>query len=77
MAKLNIPLLTHTGMEKSFANAKDELADPMRLKLPLELGVTVIAAHIATTGESEVQDNFQRILPMIKKTLICILIFPV
>ncbi len=67
MAKLNIPLLTHTGMEKSFANAKDELADPMRLKLPLELGVTVIAAHIATTGESEGQDNFQRILSMIKK----------
>lgn len=65
MAELNIPLLTHTGMEKSFANARDELADPMRLKLPLELGVTVIAAHIATTGKSEGQDNFQRILPMI------------
>ncbi len=67
MAKLNIPLLTHTGMEKSFANARDELADPVRLKLPLEQGVTVIAAHIATTGENEGQDNFERILPMIRK----------
>lgn len=67
MARLNIPLLTHTGMEKSFANARDELSDPQRLKLPLELGVTVIAAHIATTGKSEGQDNFSRILPMIKK----------
>jgi predicted TIM-barrel fold metal-dependent hydrolase len=64
MAELQIPLLTHTGMEKSFAGAVDELADPHRLRLPLELGVTVIAAHIATTGESEGQDNFERILPM-------------
>ncbi len=67
MARLKIPLLTHTGMEKSFANAKNELADPERLKLPLELGVTVIAAHIATTGKTEGQDNFSRILPMLKK----------
>ncbi|MCU7939232.1 MAG: amidohydrolase family protein [gamma proteobacterium symbiont of Bathyaustriella thionipta] len=66
MAKLNIPLLTHTGMEKSFANARDELADPIHLKLPLEHGVTVIAAHIATTGESMGEDNFTRILPMIR-----------
>jgi len=64
MAELKIPLLTHTGMEKSFANAKDEFADPRLLELPLKCGVTVIAAHIATTGESAGQDNFERILPM-------------
>ena len=65
MAELKIPLLTHTGMEKSFSTAIDDLADPKRLILPLELGVTVIAAHIATTGESEGQDNFERIKPML------------
>ncbi len=64
MTELQIPLLTHTGMEKSFAGARDELADPHRLRLPLKLGVTVIAAHIASSGESEGQDNFERILPM-------------
>jgi len=64
MAELGIPLLTHTGMEKSFANARDELADPLRLRVPLEQGVTVIAAHIATTGENEGQDNFERVLPL-------------
>lgn len=64
MVELNMPLLTHTGMEKSFAHAKDELADPRRLALPLSLSVKVIAAHIATTGESHGEDNFQRILPM-------------
>jgi len=67
MAELEIPLLTHTGMEKSFSTAIDELADPKRLIFPLELGVTVIAAHIATTGESEGQDNFERIKPMLHK----------
>lgn len=67
MVELQIPLLTHTGMEKSFAGARDELADPHRLTLPLSLGVTVIAAHIATTGESEGQDNFERIIPMFKQ----------
>ncbi|RKZ69346.1 MAG: metal-dependent hydrolase [Gammaproteobacteria bacterium] len=64
MAELNLPLLTHTGMEKSFANAKDHFSDPRLLELPLRCGVTVIAAHIATTGESDGQDNFERILPM-------------
>ena len=64
MAEMDIPLLIHVGMEKSFANARDELADPLLLSVPLEQGVTVIAAHIATTGESEGQDNFERILPL-------------
>ncbi|MCZ6803436.1 MAG: amidohydrolase family protein [Proteobacteria bacterium] len=64
MAELNIPLLTHTGMEKSFPNTNDALADPRRLELALKSGVTVIAAHIATTGESEGQDDFERIMPM-------------
>jgi len=64
MAELGLPLLSHTGMEKSFPGALDKLADPRRLALPLQQGVTVIAAHIATTGRSDGQDNFERILPM-------------
>ena len=64
MAELGLALLSHTGMEKSFANANNELADPLRLSLPLDQGVNVIAAHISTTGESDGQDNFERILPM-------------
>lgn len=64
MAELEMPLLSHTGKERSLPGARDELADPLRLKLPLSLGVIVIAAHIGTTGKSEGQDNFERILPM-------------
>ncbi len=64
MAKLDLPLLTHTGQERSFAGARDDYGDPQRLSLALDCGVTVIAAHIATTGSSDGIENFERILPM-------------
>ena len=63
-AEIGIPLLIHVGQERSFSDAADELGDPARLALPLELGVTVIAAHIATTGKNEGEDNFERLLSM-------------
>ena len=47
MAELKLPLLSHTGMEKSFSRSTEELGDPEKLRLPLSLGVTVVAAHIA------------------------------
>jgi len=64
LVELDLPLLSHTGRERSFAHAVDAYGDPERLALPLSLGVTVIAAHVAATGESEGEDNFVRILPM-------------
>jgi predicted TIM-barrel fold metal-dependent hydrolase len=64
LKELDLPLLTHGGQEKSFTDARDELADPVRLKLPLELGVRVIVAHIASTGENEGEEDFERLLPM-------------
>ncbi|MCY4093989.1 MAG: amidohydrolase family protein [Gammaproteobacteria bacterium] len=59
-----IPLLTHTGAEHSFNYADNSLGDPFRLHLPLSLGVTVIAAHIATTGETDGEAHFERLIPM-------------
>jgi len=67
MIELSLPLLTHTGQEKSFTSANDALADPKRLVLPLDLGVTVIAAHIASTGENDGVSDFERILPMFQQ----------
>lgn len=64
LVELDLPLLSHTGQERSFSGARDEYGDPQRLALPLSLGVTVIAGHIATTGHNAGEDNFQRILPM-------------
>ena len=67
LVALDLPLLSHAGQERSFADADDALGDPRRLELPLSLGVTVIAAHIATTGTNEGEDNFERILPMFER----------
>ena len=64
LVALELPLLVHVGQERSFGPARDELGDPVRLIQALEAGVTVIAAHIATTGKSEGEDNFRRILPL-------------
>ena len=67
MRALGLPLLSHAGQERSFTDAIDEYGDPKRLILPLSLGVTVIAGHIATTGESHGEDNYQRILTLFEQ----------
>jgi predicted TIM-barrel fold metal-dependent hydrolase len=51
MVELNLPLLSHTGREKSFSSAAKEFGDPEKLRLPLSLGVTVVAAHIASSAQ--------------------------
>lgn len=67
LAELQLPLLTHVGQEKSFGHAEDHLGDPKRLALALETGVVVIAAHIATTGKNDGEDNYDRLLPLFAK----------
>jgi hypothetical protein len=64
LVALDLPLLTHTGQERSFGEARDELGDPRRLERPLALGVRVIAAHVATTGSTDGQEHFERLLPL-------------
>ena len=48
MAEAKLPLLAHTGGEHTLPIVRPEFADPRTLTLPLECGVTVIAAHCAT-----------------------------
>jgi uncharacterized protein len=67
MAKLRLPLLVHTGTEHSFTWAKDELADPARLRLPLSLGVTVIAAHAAWPGKHGDQRDVDRLAVLMQE----------
>jgi hypothetical protein len=61
LKELGLPLLTHTGSEHSFSHARNELGDPERLRLPLSLGVTVIAAHAAGSGRNQGEVNFRRL----------------
>ena len=61
LVELKLPLLTHTGQERSFSSSKDELCDPEKLRLPLSLGVMVIAAHIASTGKYHGEKSMERL----------------
>ena len=54
LAKLNMPFLAHTGGEFSVPVLNAKFADPRILRLPLECGVKVIAAHGA--GKSGLWD---------------------
>ncbi|HXI73317.1 MAG TPA: amidohydrolase family protein [Verrucomicrobiae bacterium] len=65
MVELHLPLLSHTGREKSFSGAAAEFGDPEKLRLPLSLGVTVIAAHIASSekyGAERGPDRLARLM---------------
>ena len=48
MAEAKLPLLAHTGGEHTVEVVRRELSDPRTLRLPLEIGVKVIAAHCGT-----------------------------
>jgi predicted TIM-barrel fold metal-dependent hydrolase len=48
MATAGLPLLAHTGGEHTVPVVNPQLANPEVLRLPLECGVKVIAAHCAT-----------------------------
>ena len=61
LKELHLPLLVHTGAEHSFTWSRDELGDPGRLRLPLSLGVTVIAAHAAWPGRHEGERDTDRL----------------
>jgi mannonate dehydratase len=53
LRRLDLPLLVHVGEEQAVAGARrHELANPLFLRVPLDRGVRVIAAHCATLGES-------------------------
>jgi predicted TIM-barrel fold metal-dependent hydrolase len=61
LAKHRMPLLVHVGAERSVQIVRDEYGDPATLVAPLEEGVTVIAAHVASLGEREGRSNFERL----------------
>lgn len=51
LAREKVPLITHTGDEQAVdAREAQKLGHPELLRAPLERGVTVVAAHVATTG---------------------------
>ena len=63
----NLPLLVHTGNERSFTHSDDTLGDPMLLRMPLSIGVKVIAAHAGTTGKNQGEDNVERLAKLMSE----------
>ena len=63
MAANNMVLITHTGDEKAVEGEEfQRLGNPQLLSLPLQQGVTVIMAHLATLGMCEDTQNTQRVV---------------
>ena len=50
LAQLGIPLLSHVGYEFSLISRDQSLGDPNRLRIALDEGATVIAAHACSYG---------------------------
>ena len=50
LARLRIPLLSHVGYEFSLISRDQSLGDPNRLRVALDEGATVIAAHACSSG---------------------------
>jgi predicted TIM-barrel fold metal-dependent hydrolase len=50
LAARKLPFLSHVGYEFSLIGKDQSVGDPIRLRLPLEEGVTVIAAHACSNG---------------------------
>jgi predicted TIM-barrel fold metal-dependent hydrolase len=57
MAEAGLPLLAHTGGENVLPELRPDLADPRVHATPLEIGVTVIAAHCGS-GVTRGRDFF-------------------
>ncbi|MBI1841644.1 MAG: amidohydrolase family protein [Verrucomicrobia bacterium] len=67
MAALRLPLLAHTGGEHTVPVVRAEFSDPRILRLPLECGVTVIAAHCATRSGWSDPDYFPHFVEMLQR----------
>ena len=64
--ELEMTLLTHTGTEYAVGGVVDQkLGNPRLLQLPLEEGVTVIAAHCASGGGDSNGPYFRQFLQML------------
>jgi mannonate dehydratase len=53
LQRARLPLIVHVGEEKAVPGAgRDDLGNPLLLRVPLAHGVRVIAAHCASLGEA-------------------------
>lgn len=64
MAEAGLPMLAHTGGEMTVAVAERRYQDPRYLRRPLEIGVKIIAAHVASNSSLWDEDYFDVLVEM-------------
>ncbi|MBW2278332.1 MAG: amidohydrolase family protein [Deltaproteobacteria bacterium] len=64
LADLELPLLIHGGYEHTLPVVDQRFGDPLRLRLALESGVTVIVAHCGSAGRFHVKETFGAFLEL-------------
>ncbi len=67
LTELRLPLLMHTGREHALPIINQDYGRTERLRLALDEGVTVIAAHAGSIGHPHLRetfDEFLRLLPL-------------
>ncbi|OLB63630.1 MAG: hypothetical protein AUH96_10560 [Nitrospirae bacterium 13_2_20CM_2_61_4] len=67
LAGHQIPILSHVGYEFSLIGRDQSAGDPDKLRVPLEEGVTVIAAHGCSHGLVAYEPYYQTLLDLVRR----------
>jgi len=67
LAELKLPILSHGGTEHALLSTEQDYNNPARLKPALDQGVTVIVAHCAASGLTNLEAHYKHFLDMAKK----------
>lgn len=67
MAEAGLPMLAHTGGEMTVPVANKCYQDPRYLRRPLEIGVKIIAAHVASNSGLWDEDYFDILVGMMRE----------
>jgi uncharacterized protein len=67
LARYKIPFLSHVGYEFSLIGRDQSAGDPNKLRVPLEEGVTVIAAHGCSNGLVAYEPYYRTLLDLVQR----------
>ncbi len=67
MGELGLALSSHTGYEHTIRVIDQSLGDPFKLRLPLEVGLKVVAGHCGTSGWIHRVEYFPHFASMVRQ----------
>lgn len=56
-ARLNVPIISHAGLERAVLGGDQDYGNPLRLRRALDAGVRVVVAHCASLGQDRDLDK--------------------